>query len=333
MQHEAVAIAIEARRVGKEMPRKAPELLVEAIEHGVTLDAHLLHDLLVEVVEQLLASIALALRDLRLHLQLELVELELNLLRAAALLVDGGDALLELHPRLDHAEHLVAGAKDAVEEAELLVEELVDAQVGGVLLVEEVDHHHVVLLTVAVTAPDALLDALRVPGHVVVDDQVAELQVDALGRGLGGNEDDGLIAEVLDEGGAHVGAGRARDAVGACVLLQPLLVDSLSERAVVGTVEEHDPAGELGLLEYLEQVLLRSARLCEDHRLLLQGGGALAALRHGRRIEAAAQGGQERFALGVLGDRLRQRVELSELLLLPPQLVELLRRVARAVRL
>ena len=138
----------------------------------------------------------------------------------AALLVDGGDALLEVDARLDGAEHLVAGAEHAVEEPELLVEELVDALVGGVLLVEEVDHHDVELLTVAVATPDALLDALRVPRQVVVDHQIAELQVDALGRGLGGDQDRGVVAEVLDQRGAHVGAGRAGDAIGAGVLLR-----------------------------------------------------------------------------------------------------------------
>jgi hypothetical protein len=42
------------------------------------------------------------------------------------------------------------------------------------------------LLPVAVASSDALLDPLRVPGQVVVDDQRAELEVDALGGGFGG---------------------------------------------------------------------------------------------------------------------------------------------------
>ena len=96
-------------------------------------------------------------------------------------LVDGGDALLEVHAGLDGAQHFVAGAEDALEELELLGQQLEDALVGGVLAVEEVDHHHVVLLAVAVAAADALLDALRVPGQVVVHHQRAELEVDALG--------------------------------------------------------------------------------------------------------------------------------------------------------
>ncbi len=103
----------------------------------------------------------------------------------------------------------------------------IDPLVGGVALVEEVDHHHVELLAVAVAAADALLDALGVPGQVVVDHQIAELQVDALGGGLGGDHDGRLVAEIFHQRGPHVGAGRAGDAVGAGVLLQPALVDVL----------------------------------------------------------------------------------------------------------
>ena len=54
------------------------------------------------------------------------------------------------------------------------------------------------------TAPDALFNALRIPGQIVVHHQIAELQVDALGCGLRGNHDAGLIAEILDDGCALV---------------------------------------------------------------------------------------------------------------------------------
>ena len=240
---------VEAGVGSQVKPRQLPEPVLEAVRDSPRSDAHLLDDFLIEVVEQLLPGVAGLSAISRFQFVLELVELELDLLRRAALLVDGGDALLEVHAGLDGPEHFVAGAEDAVEEAELLVEQLVDALVGGVLLVEEVDHHHVELLAVAVAAADALLDALRVPGQVVVDDQIAELEVDALGGGLGGDQDGGLVAEVLDQRGPHVGAGRAGDAVGAGVLLQPALVDGLGLRVVVGAVEEHHLAGELGLLE------------------------------------------------------------------------------------
>src|SRR5439155_16724482 len=56
-----------------------------------------------------------------------------------------------------------------------------DPLVGSILLIQEVDYDNIMLLTVPVAAPDALLDALRVPREVVVDDQRAELKIDPLG--------------------------------------------------------------------------------------------------------------------------------------------------------
>jgi hypothetical protein len=161
VQHEAEPIVGEACVIGEHVSREPPELIIESVEHGGAVDAHPLNNILIEVVEQLLACIALAGADLGLEVTLELVELELDLLGRATLLVDAGDALLKVDARLHGAEHFVAGAEHAVEKAELLVQELVHAHVGGVPLVKEVDHHDIEFLTVTVAAPDALLDALR----------------------------------------------------------------------------------------------------------------------------------------------------------------------------
>ena len=142
------------------------------------------------------------------HLRLQRAERGVDLFGRAALLVNGKDALLEVDAGLDGPKHLIGGAEDAVEEAELLAQQLEHAAVGLIAFVQEVDDHHVVPLPVAVAAADALLDALRVPGQVVVDDQRAELQVDAFRRRLGGEQDRRLIAEVLDERGAHIHGAR-----------------------------------------------------------------------------------------------------------------------------
>ena len=185
------------------------------------MDADLFDDFLIEVVEQFFAGVPLAGGDFGVEFLLKLVKLELDLLRRAAFLVDGGDAFLEIHARFDGPEHFVAGPEHAAEEPELLVQQFVHPLVGGVALVEEVDHHHVEFLAVAVAAADALLDALGIPGQVVVDHQIAELQVDALGRRFGGDHDGRFVAEVIDQGGTHVGGRGAGDAVGAGVLLEP----------------------------------------------------------------------------------------------------------------
>src|SRR5206468_958210 len=98
------------------------------------------------------------------------------------------NALLEVYARLNRAEYLVTGTEDAVKETELLIEELVDALVRRVRFVEKVDDNNIELLAVPMASAYALFDALGVPGEVVVHDQVAELKVNALGRGLRGDQ-------------------------------------------------------------------------------------------------------------------------------------------------
>src|SRR5262249_30284694 len=158
-----------------------PEPPVEAVEKIVGLDADFLDNLLVEIVQELFTRVFLTLGDLGFELALKLVELELDLLGRAALLVDGGDAFLDIDAGVDRAEHLVAGAEHTVEQAELLVEQLVDPDVGGVRLVEEIDDDNIELLAIAVAAADALFDALGFPGKVVIHDEIAELEIDPLG--------------------------------------------------------------------------------------------------------------------------------------------------------
>ena len=116
------------------------------------------------------------------------------------------------------------------------------------------------------------------------------------------------------------------------MLRQPALIDGLRGGVGVRAVEQHDLAGELGLLEEAEQVLLGAPGLGEDDRLLLKRGGSLAQLGLGGGGEAATQGGEQDFALRVLDDRLRQGVELTQLSHLLPQLGQLLGRERRTCR-
>ena len=164
-------------------------------------------DLGVEVFEQLPPSVVHRLFDLGVEIEAQLLELGVDRLGRAAVLVDRHDAALEVDARLDRAEHLIACAEHAREQAELLVEQLEDANVGCVRAVEEVDHYDIVLLAIAMAPPDALLDPLRVPGKVVVHDHRAELKVDPFGRGFGRDHDLRLSSELVDQCGAHVGRG------------------------------------------------------------------------------------------------------------------------------
>ena len=52
------------------------------------------------------------------------------------------------------------------------------------------------LLADPVHPPDPLLDPHRVPGQVVVHDDVCELEVQAFATGIGGNKDAGLFGEL-----------------------------------------------------------------------------------------------------------------------------------------
>ena len=67
------------------------------------------------------------------------------------------------------------------------------------LVGDEVPHVADLGLADAVDAAEALLDPVRVPGQVVVDEQVRALQVDAFACGVGRDEDVdvGLLAERL----------------------------------------------------------------------------------------------------------------------------------------
>ena len=59
---------------------------------------------------------------------------------------------------------------------------------------------------------DPLLDALRVPRQVVVDDQRAELEIHAFCSRFGREHDRRVVAEMLDQRGAQIDCSRARRA-------------------------------------------------------------------------------------------------------------------------
>src|SRR6188508_1845916 len=109
------------------------------------------------MLQQLLARFAERVRDLEVELLLQGIECHFYLVDPPALLVDRRDAPLEVDARLDRAKNLVAGAEHALEERELLRQKLEDALICHVRAVQEIDDHHIVLLSVAVTPADALL--------------------------------------------------------------------------------------------------------------------------------------------------------------------------------
>ena len=215
----------------------------------------------VELLQHLRAHLLHALLNLLLHVGLQLLEGTVDFSLRAALLVDLPDARLDVDG-VCLAQHLVAGTKHIVEELELRAEQVEHAHIGIVAQVDEVDHHHVVLLSVAVATANALLYALRIPGQVVVDDQRAELKVQALGSRLGSNHNVGLVLEVVYGGGTAVGSLDAAHTVG--MLQAPPPVYLVGLRFAGLAVEEHYLAFVAVGLEEIPQESLRLGGFGED---------------------------------------------------------------------
>ncbi len=89
-------------------------------------------------------------------------------------------------------------------------------------------------------APDALLDALRVPRQVVVDHHRAELQIDAFRRCLGGDHDRSMFAEVVHQSRTDIGGARAGYAVSTFVPLDPGRINLLGALVGVAAVEQDE---------------------------------------------------------------------------------------------
>ena len=166
----------------------------------------------------------------------------------------------------------------------------------------------------AVDAPEALLDAVRVPGQVVVDHQVGALQVDALPRGVGGHQHEGVLVlrEVLLRLAALLAADAAVDGDHG---LRPAehdadLVDQVVERvAVLG--EDDELAAVAVHVEHLAVVLQQARELLP---LLVAAGDA-------HLVGELLQAGQRDDLVLQLLDGLRRRGLVDDLLL---ELLELL---------
>ena len=135
---------------------------------------------------------------------------------------------------------------------QLLEQPLQDAAFDGVGG-HEVEDQAVLALAVAVDAAHPLLEAVRVPGDVVVEEDVADLEVDALAGGLGGDQDlDLAFAELLlgvEAGARLVARARLHAAVDAAdaeapglqathEVVQRVLELGEEEQALVRVVEE-----------------------------------------------------------------------------------------------
>ena len=92
-----------------------------------------------------------------------------------------------LEQAADDIEHLV-GLELLADLLELVEQRLQNPSLARASRHQVDDDHWIVLLPVPVDASHPLLEPRRVPGHVVVHHQPAELQIDALARGVGGHK-------------------------------------------------------------------------------------------------------------------------------------------------
>ena len=144
-------------------------------------------------------------------------------------------------------------------------------------------------------AANALLDALGIPGHVVVDDERAELEVDALGRCFRCNHNGGLIPKVVHDGGSSVSRKGASDFGRAFVFLEPFVVDGRGLFVGVGAVEADQLTFVATFLQELVQEFLCAAGFGKDESLF--GGSQLLQL-----VESFFQGDEQVFSFAIFFD-------------------------------
>ena len=211
----------------------------------------------------------------------------------------------------EHVEDLVAERLALL--LELVEQALEDLALAG-LVGHQVPEVADLGLADAVDAPEALLDAVRVPGQVVVHHQVGALQVDALARGVGGHQHEGVLVlgEVLLRLAALLAADAAVDGDHG---LRPAehdadLLDQVVERvAVLG--EDDELAAVAVHVEHLAVVLQQARELLP---LLVAAGDA-------HLVGELLQAGQRDDLVLQLLDGLRRRGLVDDLLL---ELLELL---------
>ena len=100
-----------------------------------------------------------------------------------------------VRPRL--MQDVIGRIENLAEQIQLLAQNLEGQPMRFVVAGGEIDDCDVALLAVPMAAPDTLLDALRVPRQIVVDDGLAKLQVQSFCAGLGADEDLGTGAELV----------------------------------------------------------------------------------------------------------------------------------------
>ena len=75
-----------------------------------------------------------------------------------------------------------------------------------VSFVEKIDDDDIAFLTIPMASPNALLDSLRIPRKIVIDNEIAELKIDSFRRRFGCNHNDSRISKMFDDRRSHIGS-------------------------------------------------------------------------------------------------------------------------------
>ena len=100
-------------------------------------------------------------------------------------------------------QHVIRRVENLAKEIELLAQNLERQVVRLVVARDEVDDRHITLLAIPVAATDTLLDALRIPRQVVIDDRLAELEIESLRARFRADEHLRPRAEFMNERKPH----------------------------------------------------------------------------------------------------------------------------------
>ena len=114
-------------------------------------------------------------------------------------------------------------------------------------------------------AANSLLDALWVPGKIVIHYERTELQVYALSGGFGRNQNRGTVTELLNQCRLHVGGTGTGHRVCSAMPFHPSFVGACGSLVCIGPVDENDLVAVAVCGEKLKEIPLRAPRFREDN--------------------------------------------------------------------
>ena len=109
------------------------------------------------------------------HFFLQSVKGSVYFLRGATSLVDVKYTMLEVDAIHCTPQYFVAATEYAFEQVIFLVKQLIYALVGSIGFIDEIDHNHIILLPITMTAAYALFYSLWIPWQVEIYQQRTEL--------------------------------------------------------------------------------------------------------------------------------------------------------------